>query len=449
MELVRMIALFLIQLFICEMGYLISLPRRKHFPLRLFVSLALFLGMVFLDVCLRAVLPGGGIYMISQLKGILYFVILIFCNALMVHWSFDIRYTGALFVVIGGYSIEHIASRFSYVLKTVSFKGNPVPPMTELLLFVLLVPILYSSMAYFLLIRRGIAANRVRFYDKKILVVSGINLFICIALSAFEPEPPIGNVSVEEIFVICASYVNTILGCVLCLCLQVGLFRESALDERNRILTEMLQLEREHQNLSKETIEIINQKCHDLRHQIGMLEMQTPEDRAKSLKNLSDAILIYDSIAKTGNPSVDLVLMEKKLLCEKYDIRFNYMVDGEKFGFMDEADIYAMLGNMLENAIESVSKEEIPEAKVITFIARTRGSMLYISLENYCSAKPEFKDGFPETIKLDKAFHGFGTKSIAHIAESYGGKARFLVENNYFIVEVLLPIPEKDKEEAQ
>lgn len=443
MDLAQKIALFLIQLFICELGYLISLPRRKHFPLRFLVSLALFLGMVVLNACLRAVLPGDGIYMISQLKGILYFVILIFCNALMVHWSFDVRYMGALFVVVGGYSIEHVASRFSYALKTISFKGGEVPLATEVLLFVLLVPILYSSLAYFLLIRKGIAANKVRFYDKKILVVSGINLFICIALSAFEPEPPVGTVSVEEIFVVCASYVNTMLGCVLCLCLQVGLFRESELDEKNRMLTEMLQLERENQNVSKETIEIINRKCHDLRHQISMLEIQTPEDRAKSLKNLSDAILIYDSIAKTGNRSVDLVLMEKKLFCEKYNIQFNYMVDGEKFGFMDEADIYAMLGNMLENAIESVSKEEDPEARIITFIARTRGSMLYISLENYCSAKLEFKDGLPETVKLDKAFHGFGTKSIVHIAESYGGKARFLVENNYFIVEVLLPIPGK------
>lgn len=68
--------------------------------------------------------------------------------------------------------------------------------------------------------------------------------------------------------------------------------------------------------------------------------------------------------------------------------------------------------------------------------------MLYINMENYCSQQVEFKDGMPETHKSDKAFHGFGTKSIAYVAESYGGNARFMTENNYFVTELLLPIPE-------
>ena len=222
--------------------------------------------------------------------------------------------------------------------------------------------------------------------------------------------------------------------------LQAGRFRESELDEKNRILEEMLQLEREKQVLSKETIDIINRKCHDLRHQISMLERQTPEDRHKSLKRISDAILIYDSIVKTGNATVDLMLMEKQLFCEKYGIQFSYLVDGEKFGFMDEADIYAMLGNMLENAFESVMQESDREKRIVNFVAHTRSGMLYISMENYCAVPVQFKDSFPETNKKDKAFHGFGTRSIAYIAERYGGSVRFGQENHYFTVEILLPL---------
>ena len=69
--------------------------------------------------------------------------------------------------------------------------------------------------------------------------------------------------------------------------------------------------------------------------------------------------------------------MEKKLFCEKYDIKFTYLVDGKRFDFMDDADIYAMLGNMLENAIESVQKEPDPEKRIITFHARATGDILY------------------------------------------------------------------------
>ena len=93
--------------------------------------------------------------------------------------------------------------------------------------------------------------------------------------------------------------------------------------------------------------------------------------------------------------------------------------------------------------MESVEQEPDPDRRIITFQARARGDMLYISMENYCALQVAFEDGIPTTSKDDKAFHGFGVQSILHIAESYGGNARFFLENQYFIVEVLIPIPAK------
>ena len=141
---------------------------------------------------------------------------------------------------------------------------------------------LFAILSYVLLIRQSIATKRVRYGDKKVMIISIVNLFICISLSPFEPE--LGSGTEREILAMCASYISAILGCVLCLYLQVGLFRESELDEKNRILGEMLQLEREKQALSKETIDIINRKCHDLRHQIGMLEDRPQKKEAKRFK---------------------------------------------------------------------------------------------------------------------------------------------------------------------
>lgn len=437
-ELVRIISLFLMQLFMCEAVFVVCLPRRKYFAGRLLSSFVLFLGLVALDTALRNFIPWEEIYLIAQLKSVCYFAVIVFANALMVHLSFDIHYSGALFAVIGGYSIEHAASRFSYIINVLFYSSRKISAVVLYLGLDFAIPLIFALVSYYVLIRRSNAAERLQYNNNKVLAVSAVNLFICIALSTFEPEVVAG--SEASVMVTCASYISAIVGCVLCLLLQVGLFQKSELDEKNRILEEMLKLEREKQVLSKETIEIINRKCHDLRHQIGMLERQTPEDRSKALKSISDAILIYDSIVKTGNASVDLVLMEKKLFCEKYSIQFSYLVDGEKFSFMNEADIYAMLGNMLDNAIESEMKEADPEKRIINFVAHTRSGMLYISMENYCSTPIRFKDSFPETDKQDKAFHGFGTKSIAHIAESYGGNVRFGQENDYFTVEILLPL---------
>jgi len=439
-EIARMIALFLMQLMICEAGFVAHFPKKDHFVLRFIGAMLAFVGMVAVDALIRGFLPGES-YLAEQMKSTLYFAGVVFANALVLTWNFDVNYSDALFAVIAGYSIEHAASRFSYILKACFFANAPVPPIIEYIGFDFLIPVLFAVLSYVFLIRESIATKQVRYGDKEIMIVSAVNLFICITLSTFEPE--LGSGTSREILIQCASYISAILGCTLCLLLQIGRFRVSELDERNRILEEMLQVEREKQVLSKETIDIINRKCHDLRHQIGMLERQTPEDRNKSLKSISDAILIYDSIVKTGNASVDLVLMEKKLICEKYGIQFSYLVDGEKFSFMDEADIYAMLGNMLENAFESVMQESDQEKRIVNFVAHTRSGMLYISMENYCAAPVRFKDSFPQTNKKDKAFHGFGTRSIAHIAESYGGSVQFGQENNYFTVEILLPLKKK------
>ena len=441
--LLRLVGLFLIQLFVCEVPFLSGLKRRQHFPIKMIFMLSLFLGSVAGLTLLRPLLPGNDSYVLSQLIGIPYFMCIIFLNAVAVWGCFDTGLGGALFAVIGGYSIEHIASRFSYLVQTWVYPGKTKLPFMEYFVFDFAVPLVFSLVFYFLLIKKGIARKTMHYDDRKVLAVSAVNLGICIVLSAFEASigSSLAEVAVETQLALSANYVCVILACTLCLLLQAGYFRESELDAKNRMLAEMLAMERQKQTLSRETIDIINRKCHDLRHQIRMLERQSPEDRARSLEKITEALRIYDSLLKTGNATVDLVFMEKKLFCEKNDIKFTYLVDGEKFSFMDEADLYAMLGNMLDNAIESVSLEADPEKRVITFTTSSRGDMLYLCMENYCTATVSFQDGFPETSKSDKAFHGFGVQSIAHIAEKYGGSVRFFQENQFFVVEVLMPMP--------
>ena len=437
----KMVGLFLIQLFICEIPFLAGFKMRKAFIFRVAVALVLFLLSVVGLTWFRSILRGSDSYVLSNLMGIMYFVAIIILNALTVWRCFETSYKGALFAAIGGYSIEHIASRFSYLVQAWVYHGGAMPPFVEFFLFDFVIPVAISLIFFFTLILKGIVWKTMPYNDGKILAVSGLNLVVCIVVSAFEQAK--GGDTVEVLMALSVHYVCAILACTLCLLLQAGYFKESELDEKNRMLSQMLQMEREKQRLSQETIDIINRKCHDLRHQVRLLEQQTPEERSRSLKSITDAIHIYDSLVSTGNASIDLVLMEKKLLCDKYSINFTYLVDGSKFSFMDESDIYAMLGNMLENAMECVEKEPDPDRRIITFQARARGDMLYISMENYCAMHVVFEDGIPTTSKDDQAFHGFGVQSILHIAESYGGNARFFLENQYFIVEVLIPVPSR------
>ena len=76
----------------------------------------------------------------------------------------------------------------------------------------------------------------------------------------------------------------------------------------------------------------------------------------------------------------------------------------------------------MDNAAESVIKEADEEKRIINMRVEKKAQILHIHVDNYCKDEIQFQDGMPVTSKSDKDFHGFGTKSIRHIAEKYDGE---------------------------
>ena len=79
---------------------------------------------------------------------------------------------------------------------------------------------------------------------------------------------------------------------------------------------------REQYQLSAENVDLINRKCHDLKHQIAALRRISDRRGAgeESIQALEQSVMIYDSVVKTGNDILDTVLTEKSLLCESRGI---------------------------------------------------------------------------------------------------------------------------------
>ncbi len=71
---------------------------------------------------------------------------------------------------------------------------------------------------------------------------------------------------------------------------------------------------------------------------------------------------MYDTQPHTKNAAPDVVLTGKNLSCTSQNITLTYMADGRRIGFMEDSDIYALFGNILDNAIDAVSKTTTPSA---------------------------------------------------------------------------------------
>lgn len=226
----------------------------------------------------------------------------------------------------------------------------------------------------------------------------------------------------------------------------VNLFLQNDIEKRQRTMQELELMnqiwhrQQEQLKLSKENIEIINRKCHDLKHQIAALRtLQDREQINRQIAEMEEAVMIYDSVIRTGNPVLDVVLTEKSLYCEVHQINMTCLVDGKLLEFVDGVDLYTLFGNALDNAIESVMRQTDKLKRVIQVAAYEEKGMLLIRIRNYCDQPPVLVDGLPVTTKDDADYHGFGLKSIRHTAEKYGGGISIQTGSNFFSLQILLP----------
>jgi sensor histidine kinase regulating citrate/malate metabolism len=230
-----------------------------------------------------------------------------------------------------------------------------------------------------------------------------------------------------------------ILACIFALCLQFGLLSRKNVQEELDTVKNMWQQEEKQYAMLKDNIDYINVKCHDLKHQIRTIGQNCSLDET-SIREIQSVISIYDASLKTGNEALDVLLMEKNLTAHKKDIRLTCIADGTELGFMSDTDIYSLLGNAVDNAMEAVEKETDPEKRVVGLYIKTVGNFLSVHLYNYCAEPPVMADGLPSTSKQDKRVHGYGMKSMKMIAEKYGGELSVNFADNIFSLDILFPV---------
>lgn len=242
-------------------------------------------------------------------------------------------------------------------------------------------------------------------------------------------------------FVTVSSQIMVSLSYLLIIFLQEKQVEQNRNMDEKAMLENLLIKQKQQYELSRQNIDIINQKCHDLKHQIFCLKKDlNSEKHMEYLDGLVDNIQIYDSFVDTGNEVINTIFREKSLVCKRDHITITSMIDGKAISFMDDIDICNIFGNALDNAIESVMKELNKEKRFIHISLVERKPVLIIRFENYCKSDYQSGEAFPETTKGDKANHGYGLKSIQYTVEKYDGVMKIQNVKNEFILSIMIPI---------
>ena len=274
------------------------------------------------------------------------------------------------------------------------------------------------------------------------IIVGGLYLFS--NMSYVVSGTPFTTVYPAEFYIIRTS--ADFMG-VMLLYFYHELLQQTSAKIEEQTLRSILEMQYSQYKISEESMALVNQKYHDLKHQIAMLRTSLVTDGSvgstEYLDMMLDEIKQYEAQYKTGNRVLDTMLSAEAMKAQAKGIELTCVADGEALSIMKTMDISALFGNALDNARESTQQIADKSQRLIHLAVDTQRSFLHISVENRYEGDLKFRHHLPLTTKSDKNLHGYGVKSMKQIAEKYGGSIRADAEDGWFRLSILIPVPEK------
>lgn len=342
----------------------------------------------------------------------------------------------ALFCSAMGYTMQNMASSLGEATLLFMFPlgragATPIASLVVNLVWYVLV---YGA-CYLLFIRHMIAASELS-PSRNVLFAMLLVLFLVIFFDMQLKSLALEGASVPRVLALRAVHVAT---CLLVLLATYELVYRQQLRHEIELERALRAEEEKRWELSRENVDAINIKCHDIRHQIRTLTSGNAAVDQAVLDDIAREVEVYDSLVRTGNAALDTILSEKRLVCDRDGIELTVIADGEALASLAPAELYALVGNALDNAIEATRQVSDPEERSVGVIVRRAAGMTSLHVENsFAGPAPELRDGLPQTTKGDTANHGFGMRSMRSIAERHGGTLSVTAHGNTFELDILL-----------
>lgn len=400
------------------------LPKRRRYLLRLIVSTLAFSALSYLFPLpyLSSFWAAWG-YSTLMYLSLLLFTLLSTCACVQANW---INY---LFCAAGGYAAHHLAGTLNGALDKLIW-GNDDHRILD-------VPYVYTYVVgvvavYLLLIFLFYKGRNVQMLvnRRQTVFLSFIIVLLNIVISSF---PILWEEYSMKSFPVPTSELYSFVISILVVLFLFGVLERGYLEREVEIINNLYKENMRQYEVSKAAMESL----HDLKHQINAAMAWKTALSEDERDEILDKIHIFDSMVKTGNETLDIIVTEKMLLCRQYGIEFDCMADGNCLAFMDIHDIYSLFGNALTNAVEAVCRLEEGVPRLISLSIRRSGSCVSIHLENTYDGEMVLSDGIPVTRKNDKTSHGFGVKSMNRITGKYGGTLTITTQDELFLLDIL------------
>lgn len=239
-----------------------------------------------------------------------------------------------------------------------------------------------------------------------------------------------------------------IMACVFIICLLLAMILSVTTMEYQLICKNKQMMEskesslRENYTLLNQEIERNRKMNHDRKHDFSYLyDCFLRNDYESGIRYIETKNAYQEQQKQkevwTGHGGIDFLLNKAKQRAESLQGKIYLEIDLLELP-MAEYDIFYVLGNLLDNAIEAIEKCDA-DNRYINIKMKNRNSMFQLYIENSYRVEPQKKGKrFLSTKENEKNEHGWGIENVKEIVERYKGMLDISYENQRFCVDLVL-----------
>ena len=113
---------------------------------------------------------------------------------------------------------------------------------------------------------------------------------------------------------------------------------------------------------SRQQDEEVRRMYHDLKHQLTALQgVQDEQRKTEMVSSMLQHISAYEQVVESGNELVDALLARRVRAAREQGVQVELLLEACDYSFIEDADLCAIFGNAVDNAVEAVQR--LPEGQ--------------------------------------------------------------------------------------
>lgn len=182
---------------------------------------------------------------------------------------------------------------------------------------------------------------------------------------------------------------------------------------------EQLQLEKSYYEILEHQNQRLRSYAHDAKNHLEAIKNLNSDPKVgEYIQQMEQQLQQYTRRCHSGNRALDVMVDKYVTACEMKKITFAYDVQLCNLGGVDDFDLVAILGNLLDNALAAAQDSREKWMELATAV---RNGYQVVVVENSCDLPPVVGEEGLRSTKEGGDLHGFGLKSVAKTLKKYQG----------------------------